>query len=98
MRTWHKAVILGVSTECVTTPLVVLSREAKGTLSMLSLGLHIPALVLIWLELPLVPSLTMEAALWVFLWNLLLSVFSAGDEELTHLSLCGGQSERTTNG
>jgi hypothetical protein len=97
MRTWHKAVILGVTTECVTTALFVLLRESRGILFMLSLGLHIPALVLIWLELPLVPSLTMEAALWVFLWNLLLSVFSAGDEELTQLSLSGGQSERTTN-
>ena len=83
MRTWHKAVILGVTTECVTTALVVLSRESIATFFILSLVLHLPAVVLIWLELPLVPSLTLEAALWVFLWNLFLSVFSPGDEELT---------------
>lgn len=94
MKTWHKALMLGVVTEVVTIAWFVFERAHRETSKMLAL-LHAPGILLISRGSPWLLAVFIEAALWMLFWFLLLRLFATPKDELTKVTFSGIHSDRT---
>src|SRR5437667_295618 len=97
MKLWQKALILAVVTESITIAWFVIARRSLGDLPPALLLLHTPAIILIWIEVPWLPAILVEAAFWMLVWYLVLRLFAAPKDELTRIPFIVIQSERKSD-